>query len=516
MIDVDPDTLPRRLSDIASLNAARMPEATALLEGGRSWTWRELAEGVDRAADLLAVSGVRAGDRVMLVSENCAAMVALFLATARLDAWAVIVNARLAAREIDAIRAHCAPRRTFYATHVSLEARAHAQRHGAEECDVEGFGMLARSPLDGECVPEAVVDGGREQVAVLIYTTGTTGDPKGVMLTHANVLYIARTSSTLRLLSPAHRVYGVLPMSHIYGLASVCLGSLFAGASLLLEPRFSPERLADALEQGGLTVLQGVPAMYAKFLDWLRHTHRSIVAPTLQHIYAGGSPLDAALKSDVEATFGLPLNNGYGITECSPTVAQTRLDAPRRDTSVGPPIPGIEILIADPDRQPVPQGETGELWVRGPVVMKGYYRNPALTAEVLHADGWFNTGDLARQEEDGALFIVGRTKDLIIRSGFNVYPAEVESVLNAHPEVTQSAVVGRRVEGNEEVVAFVEIARGSSVTAEALRDFAAERLSPYKRPARVVILDAMPASSTGKILKHKLKAIAEQHATEER
>jgi acyl-CoA synthetase (AMP-forming)/AMP-acid ligase II len=215
----------------------------------------------------------------------------------------------------------------------------------------------------------------------------------------------------------------------------------------------------------------------------------------VRFLYAGGAPLDAQLKADVEALFGQPLHNGYGLTETSPTVSQTRLDAPRADLSIGPPVPGIEIRIVDGEGRAVGHGATGELHVRGPNVMLGYYRAPELTAAALGADGWLRTGDLARADEAGNLFIAGRSKELIIRSGFNVYPIEVEGVLNQHPA---------------EVVAFVELRAGAAATAEELRAFAAERLAPYKRPGEVVVLAALPATSTGKVLKSRLRELAEK------
>jgi acyl-CoA synthetase (AMP-forming)/AMP-acid ligase II len=196
---------------------------------------------------------------------------------------------------------------------------------------------------------------------------------------------------------------------------------------------------------------------------------------------------------------GLPLHNGYGLTEAAPTVSQTRLDAPRADTSVGHAIPGVEVRIDGT------AGEPGKLWVRGPNVMQGYYRDPAGTAAVLGPDGWLDTGDLARRDADGALFIAGRSKELIIRSGFKVYPLEVETVLNAHPAVTLSAVVGRPLpDGNEEVLAFVQPAAGSVLTAADMADWACARLAPYKRPARIVFMDSLPAAASGKVLKHQL------------
>ena len=486
------------------------PADTALRDGNRSWSYGALEQATAGVASELTAAGVRPGDRVMIVGENCAALVALLFGITRIDAWAVLVNARLSAREIDAIRVHCTPVRTVYLTHGSPEALAHAQRHGAgEPVSVPGFSGVQCGPLDTHALPEAVAEDPALQVAVLLYTTGTTGDPKGVMLTHRNLLFIAKVSSTLRRLGASDRVYGVLPISHVYGLASVCLGSLFAGACLQLEARYSPPAMVRALGQDGITVAQGVPAMYVKLLDHLHASGDVLAAPQLRFLYAGGSPLDPALKAAVEARFAQPLHNGYGLTEAAPTVTQTRLDAPRADCAVGPPLPGVDIRLVDGQGRDVPNDTAGELWVRGPNVMRGYYRNAELTAATVNPEGWLNTGDMAQRAPDGALFIVGRTKELIIRSGFNVHPAEVEGVLNAHPAVTHSAVVGRAVPGNEEVVAFVELTPGSTISHEALAQFAAQHLAPYKRPAEIVILPALPVSATGKILKHRLKKMVQ-------
>jgi len=505
--------LPARISDIPALAAARAPSDCALVEGDRAWSFADLASETTSAAALLASEGVRPGDRVMVIGENCAALVALLFAIARIDAWAVLVNARLSAREIDAIRDHCSPRRCLYLVAASADAQQHAVRHGSEtRIDVCGMANVALGALAATCLPEPVAVDSSAQVTALLYTTGTTGDPKGVMLTHRNLLFIAKVSGTLRRLAPGDRVYGVLPISHVYGLASVCLGTLFAGACLQLEARFSPDAMMRALEHSRVTVVQGVPAMFAKLLDRLRARAAPIVAPSLRLLYAGGSPLDLKLKTEIERHLGLPLHNGYGLTEASPTITQSRLDAPRDDCSVGPPLPGVEIRIVDSAGVDVAGGDVGELWVRGPNVMRGYYRNADLTARSIDADGWLNTGDMAQQGSDGALFIVGRTKELIIRSGFNVYPAEVEGVLNAHPDVTHSAVVGRAVDGNEEVVAFVELTPCSTATSDAIASFAAEQLAPYKRPSEIVILAALPVSATGKILKHQLRMRALQRA----
>jgi acyl-CoA synthetase (AMP-forming)/AMP-acid ligase II len=506
------DSLPARISDAPHRWAQRTPVAAALRDGGRDWTYAELDAAIAGAAALLRKLGLRPGDRLMVVGENCAAQVALTFAAAAIDAWIVHVSGRLSAREIDAIREHAGARRVVYLVANSADAAVQGVRQGAMAPDPKDvpalLAELVVGPLNADCVPEPVV-ASNEQVAALVYTTGTMGQPKGVMLTHRNLLFIAAVSSTLRGLLPTDRAYGVLPISHVYGLASVLLGTLTAGACVHLAPRFGPDALIKALRDDGLTIVQGVPAMYARLLETLGGAGAPL-PNRLRFAYAGGSPLDPGLKRDVEKLLGVVMHNGYGLTETSPTVSQTRLDAPRADTSVGTAIPGIEIRLTGSDGANVADGVPGELWVRGPNVMRGYYRAPDLTAQVLGADGWLNTGDMARRDADGALFIVGRTRELIIRSGFNVYPLEVETLLNTHPAVTQSAVVGRGAsDGNEEVVAFVEIAPGHHVDAEELQAYLVPLLAPYKCPSEIILMAALPAAASGKVLKGQLRTLAE-------
>ncbi|HEX7466204.1 MAG TPA: AMP-binding protein, partial [Usitatibacter sp.] len=416
-------------------------------------------------------------------------------------------------REIDAVRAHCGARRALFLGDESPDARHHAERVQATRLSLGRWGTISVSAMDERCMPEPVEGKPARDVAALLYTTGTTGEPKGVMLTHANLLFIARVSAELRGITPDDRVFGLLPISHVYGLASVCLGTLRAGASLHLQARFIPAAMAECLSSKAITVCQGVPAMYAKLLDHLKARGTRLAAPALRFLYAGGSPLPLALKREVEATLGLTLHNGYGLTEASPTITQTRHDEPRADCSVGRALPGVEVRIVDREANDLAPGEIGELWVRGPNVMKGYYRDPEGTRAALKAGGWLATGDLARQGEDGAYFIEGRLKELIIRSGFNVFPVEVEGVLNSHPEVTQSAVVGRPADGDEEVVAFVELVPSAQVTPAELLEWAAASLAPYKRPAEIVVMASLPHAPNGKVLKGRLAQMArERHA----
>ncbi|MGJ7563286.1 class I adenylate-forming enzyme family protein [Variovorax sp. GB1R11] len=499
---------PPRVHHLLSPWIAGQPDALALRDAGVSLSYGELGAQMDAMARQLADAGVRAGDRVLIVGENCAALCVAFLALSKLDAWTVAVNARLSPREIDQFIAHSGARRVLYLCHVSPEARGHAQRQQATPFDSD-LGEIAIGPLAEDVLPEPCDADPAKQVAAMVYTSGTTGAPKGVMLTHANLMFVATSARELRRLGPRDVVYGVLPMAHVVGLSTQFLGAMCAGAALLLEPRFAPENAVRALRRDGVSVFTGVPALFARILEWARKSGVAIDAPALRLISVAGSPLTPSLKTEVEREFRLPLHNGYGLTETAPTVAQTRLDTPREDCAVGPGIPRVELRIQGLGGASVEPGEAGELWVRGPGVMKGYYRSPELTAAVIDAAGWFNTGDLARLTPDGALFISGRTKELIIRSGFNVYPLEVEQVLNAYPGVVQSAVVGREAGHNEEIVAFIETREGMPIDDARLRAHLREHLSPYKQPSEIRAMATLPSAPNGKVLKGVLKALAQ-------
>jgi long-chain acyl-CoA synthetase len=501
-------TLPTRIGDVIKPWAERSPDKPALVETAGTWSYQQLAVAVDETRAWLLAAGVRPGDRVMIVCENCRAFVAILFATASVDAWPVLVNARLSAREIDEIRDHCRARLVVYTTGVSPHATEHAKRHGAVIEETAGLGPIGIGPLNETVEPEQFGDNSANTVAALIYTSGSTGLPKGVMLTHRNLLFVATVSAKLRALTPGDRVYGILPMSHAVGLSVVLLGTLLSGATLYVSPRFDPMNARVTLERERLTVVLGVPSMFAQFLAHAKlRGSESLKFPSLRIISSSGAPLDPSIKAAVEKHFGMPLYNGYGVTECGPNIGQARIEDPRNDTSVGRVFPGIEVKFVGADRKRVAEGEVGELWVRGPNVMKGYYRAPEETANAIDAEGWFNTRDLARLEDEN-LFIVGRTKELIVRFGFNVYPAEVEAVLNTHPAVVQSAVIGRSVEGNEEVVAYVQPLPGSSLTIAELAEHAARNLAPYKRPSAIILVSAMPVTPTGKIVKGELQRLA--------
>ena len=497
------DGLPSRIHEVMDRHVAATPDRVALIDDGAALTYRELDRAVNGTADALRTLGIRAGDRVMIVSENCIALACLLIAAFRLDAWAIVANPRLSPRELDQIRDHSGARRAFFTADVSQEAAAHALRYGAPMQDVGPLSGIGVSTLNEDTSAEPVEADGARQVAVLIYTSGTTGTPKGVMLTHRNLLFSAKTTAALRSMTPADVQYCVLPISHIVGISLLTM-TLMAGATVRLVAKYDPAALARAMAEEGITILNGVPATFQRLLEYKRTAGLSkLNRGSLRLISVAGAPLDLDLKSRVEQELGLTLLNGYGITECSPGISGVRPEAPRKDQAVGSLLPGLEAKIVGRGGKIVANGEVGELHVRGANVMRGYYRAPDLTAKAIDPDGWFNTGDLARFEGD-CLYIVGRTKEMIIRSGFNVYPAEIEAVLSTHDAVVQCAVVGRPVEGNEEVVAFVQLLKGSSATPSDLMAHVAPQLTSYKRPSEIIVLDALPATSTGKILKHKL------------
>jgi acyl-CoA synthetase (AMP-forming)/AMP-acid ligase II len=495
--------LPERLHDAMARAVVETPNHPALVEDGLTWSYRQLADNVAQVAASLLALGIRPGDRMMIVSENSIALAGLLLAASKIDAWAIVVNPRLSPRELDQIRDHSGSRRMFFTVGVSPEAASHAQRVGAETRKVGPLDNIAVSALNEATTPEPVETSPAKQVAVLIYTSGTTGTPKGVMLTHENLLFSAKTTALFREMDSRDKLYVVLPISHIVGV-SLLLMTLMTGGTVRLASKYDPAALAKAIAEEGITILNGVPATYQRLLEYKTlNGVAKLEKGLLRFIGVAGAPLDPDLKSRVEAELGLSLLNAYGITECAPGISGVRMDQPRNDSSVGKIIPGVEARIVDRDGKLVTNGTVGELHVRGRNVMRGYYRAPDLTEKAIDGDGWFNTGDLAYLDGDH-MFIVGRTKEMIIRSGFNVYPAEVEAVLSLHEDVVQSAVVGRAADGNEEVVAFVQLLKGSKVTPSELMSFASKQLTSYKRPSQIIVLDALPATSTGKILKHKL------------
>jgi acyl-CoA synthetase (AMP-forming)/AMP-acid ligase II len=498
-----------RIHHLLEWQATHAPDAIAITSAATGeMTFADWWQAAGEFANLLQKAHVQPGHRIMMVAENSAALAVALMATSLLDAWSVPVNARLSASEIARIAAHARPAATLYTHSVSTSALAHAQGKGAKEIAVgDDRAMLV---MHDATVPEAG-QADAHQVATLLYTTGTTGDPKGVMLTHSNLLAAGKMSADHRGISPDDHVYGVLPLTHVFGLSSVFMAALSARARIELVPRFDAAATFAAL-QSRVSIFPAVPQMHALLMAHAaENAQKHLKAARLKYISSGGAPLDLAWKRKVEAFFGLPLYNGYGLTETTAGIAATRPGGSREDTSAGKALGEQQLRIDGADADGI-----GEIVARGPNIMKGYYRNEAETAKVLDADGWFKTGDLGFLDSDGNLHITGRKKELIIRSGFNVYPLEVEAALNQHEAVVQAAVIGHKRDGNEEVVAFVHPVAGAALTSEILKAHLRDRLAAYKHPTRWIFSNKLPAAPSGKILKARLTKVfageLEQHA----
>lgn len=494
-----------RIHQLLARQAGSQPDAICLYEeGGGILTYAQLWQRAEDAARWLAAAGVKPGHRVLMVGENCAAMIAALFGCGIIGAWPVGVNARLSAREIAAISAHAQPEITLYTSGASGAAAAHADAAGAQPADAAAWGPGVRERrADSPTQPETGAPAA--EVATLIYTSGTTGAPKGVMVPHRGLLHFAGVSAASRRLTPQDIGYAALPLSHIFGIATVLMATLHAGASLVLRSRFDPEDAFKALAHPGVSILQGVPTMFNRMLA-AAPPRAELRAPALRYLYTGGAALDPTLKRDAERYFGIAMHHGYGITEYAGSMFITDIDAPPADCSAGYAVDGVQLRIGSPDADTPRAGERGDILIRGPGVMLGYYRDPAQTAQALLPGGWLNTGDIGYLDDRGALYIAGRSKDLIIRSGFNVYPIEVEAVINAFPGVRLSAVVGRPTEDhNEEVIAFVEPLAGARLDTHLLMLHLRAQLAPYKRPAQIHCIDTIPTTVSGKILKQPLK-----------
>ncbi|MFI1769369.1 long-chain fatty acid--CoA ligase [Streptomyces sp. NPDC020800] len=458
-------------------------------------TYAELHALAGRTAALLAARGVRPGDRVGLMLPNVLEFPALYYGILRVGAVVVPMNPLLRQREIAHYVRDCDMALLLAHRDAADEARRGAEGAATPIVPVTPGGLS--DLLAGHPDMEPTAARRDNDLAVILYTSGTTGVPKGAMLTHAGLARNCEITARILRLTPDDVVMGCLPLFHAFGQACAMNAAVIAGARLTLLSRFHPSQALGVIADRKVTVFEGVPTMYAALLAEHRLDARSETA-SLRLCISSGASLPVELLHGFEAAFGCPVLEGYGMSETSPVVSFNHQDRPRKPGSVGTPIEGVEMRILDP------QDGVGELCVRGHNVMAGYWGRPDATAETI-VDGWLHTGDLAQMDADGYFYIVDRKKDLIIRGGYNVYPREIEEVLYEHPAVAEAAVIGvRHVLLGEEVAAVVALRPGSRADAEELRQFVRQRVAPYKYPREIRLVDALPKGPTGKILKREI------------
>jgi long-chain acyl-CoA synthetase len=499
------------ISSLLDQAAAEHPGHAALRMDDLVLSYAQLREAAGRMSALLASFGVEPGDRVGLMLPNVPAFPIAFYGALAAGAIVVPMNPLLKSREVSYYLGDSGAKAVI-AWHAAAgeaakgAADAGAQMIAAETPDLSG--LLA----DVSAAPGSA-DRGDEDDAVILYTSGTTGRPKGAELTHAGLVRNAEISSrTLFDIGPSDVIMGCLPLFHVFGLTCGLNVSVASAATLTLLPRFDPAKALNIIQRDRVTIFEGVPTMYAAMLH-LPQDQGSDPAKTetLRLCASGGAAMPVEILRGFEEKFGCIILEGYGLSETSPVASFNHPNRARKPGSIGTPIEGVEMRLIDDDWHTVPDGEIGEIAIRGHNVMKGYWNKPEATAEVMQGagepgGGWFRTGDMARVDEDGYYYIVDRKKDLIIRGGYNVYPREIEEVLHEHPAVAEVAVIGiPHPSLGEEVGAAVALKPGASATPDELRAFARDRVAAYKYPRHVWLVDALPKGPTGKILRREVR-----------
>jgi long-chain acyl-CoA synthetase len=467
-------------------------------------TYGQFRDAALRVGAALRARGVEPGDRVGMVLPNVPSFPVVFYGALLAGAAVVPMNPLLKAREVEYYL------RDSGAKLVVALAPAEPVVEAAGTVGVEAVTVAPALPeeLMGDLAPDAALDGATERadddLAVILYTSGTTGRPKGAELTHANLAGNCRTTAETLLESAGDDVImGCLPLFHVFGLTCGLNAAVLQGSTLTLIPRFDGSKALSVIERDRVTVFEGVPTMFSAMLhspDAGTHDVSS-----LRLCVSGGSAMPVEVMRSFEETFGCIILEGYGLSETSPVASFNHPHAERKPGSIGTPIAGVEMRLVNDDGDDVAAGEVGEIAIRGENVMKGYWQRPEETATSI-PDGWFRTGDLARQDDDGYFFIVDRKKEMIIRGGYNVYPREIEEALYEHPAVAEAAVVGiAHPELGEEVAAAVALKPGASADAEELQAFVKERVAAYKYPRHLWLVDSLPKGPTGKILRRAVE-----------
>jgi len=476
----------------------------ALVEGDRRFTYRELDDRVNRLANALRTLGVRRGDRVGTLTVNCVEFVELFFATARIGALLAPLNWRLAAPELD---------------YQLRDSGATALIVGPEHRELAGkltVAMPAERRVDFGAAYEALLGSSspiappREEQArfedphLILYTAGTTGHPKGAVLTHANVFWNSVNVGSPIGLGPADTTISLLPFFHSGGIGLYLVPTLHAGGRVAIMRTFEPRVLLDTVRRHSVRVIFGVPAIWLELLKDPAFDREHY--PSVEYCISGGAPHPLSVMEAVAAR-GFGFLQGYGLTETSPGGTLMPVDDWRRKlATAGKPFLHVDLRVVDESGAPRAPGEIGEVQFRGPNVFAGYWQRPDATAQAFTADGWFRTGDLGRLDDEGFLTLVDRKKDMVISGGENVYSAEVEEVLFAHPKVAEAAVIGLPdPKWGESVFAVVVARPGARITAEELGEHCRTRLAKYKTPKGFAFIDALPRNAAGKVLKRELR-----------
>ena len=484
------------IADLLSRSAAARAERTAVRVDDDALSYGALEEASRRVAGLLREQGVGPGDRVGIMLPNVHYFPVCYYGALRAGAAVVPMNPLLKEREV-AFYLGDSEAKLIFAWHQFADAARHGAERAEAECVLvepgEFEGLLGR--VDWTSV---VADREGEDTAVILYTSGTTGTPKGAELTHDNILRNVEVSVGLFGLDERAVTLGALPFFHAFGQTCALNATVSVGGQLTLIPRFDGGKALELIERDRVTLFEGVPTMYAAMLHHERADQTD--TSTLEVCVSGGAAMPVEVMRAFEEKFGCQIIEGYGLSETSPVASFNRRDRERKPGSIGLPIDGVEMKLIDE------QDGVGEIAIRGHNVMKGYWRRPDATAEAMDSHGWFKTGDVARVDEDGYFFIVDRKKELVIRGGFNIYPREIEEVLYEHPAVREAAVIGvPHAELGEEVGAAVALKTGADASPAELRDFVKQRVAAYKYPRLVWLIDELPKGPTGKIIRREIK-----------
>jgi long-chain acyl-CoA synthetase len=494
------------LAQILTEAAANDPEGVAVKLDDFALNYGLLEQAAMRIAGMLAERKVEPGDRVALMLPNVPHFVVAYYGILRAGAVVVPLNVLNKRREVEYYLRDSGAKLLFVWQDFAQEAAPAAEDFGCE-CIQVAPGEFEQTLFQTDPL-EQMVERQSSDTAVLLYTSGTTGTPKGAELTHDNLLRNCRASRELFDLGQGVVVLGALPLFHSFGQTCAMNNCVVAGGMLTLLPRFDPVKALEIIQRDQVAVFEGVPSMYGAILNVPEHPRYD--TSTLRCCASGGAAMPVELMRGFEQAFNCQILEGYGLSETSPVASFNHPDRERKPGSIGTPIAGVEMKVVDDSDRELPAGEVGEIVIRGHNVMKGYWGRPEATAEAMRG-GWFHSGDLARVDADGYFFIVDRKKDMIIRNGFNVYPREIEEVLYEHPAVREAAVIGiPHDEFGEEVGAAVSLKDGATATAEEIRDYLKEQVAAYKYPRKIWIVDELPKGPTGKILKRELKVPVER------